>query len=694
MKNSLKKYYPFFISVFVFVFIFFIRNTPPFNEIIDSIDTKIISRMYYKNTDEPSKNIIIVQIDELTLSKLWRFPFDRKEYVPVISRLAEKWAAVIWMDIIFPEKSNPESDIILTEAFKKAWNVVIWETMLTDKKVEPAYELLKQNVANTWIVELDSIETIYSMPIFSKINDDYYQHFSTAILDVYYNYNKVSDKFKPRYNNKYYYISDSKKIPYIKKILTEKSKNNSKSTSAENEYFNFLINFKKNNKFERISFIDLYDNGSYEGKYKNFDFKDKIILIWATAKWIKDLYRSPLAIEYWVFSHANFINTVIQWEFMTYFNKYLEALIIFLLIMFSVYFNFTKSWRLLIVTNIVIITLFFITSLFVIINFFPNTILNYPWVSILWIFFSILFTNLARYLTENKDKIKLSESLSQYVSKDIAKEILSWAWVINLDGEEKEVAIFFSDIEGFTTISEKYTPKELVEFLREYLSLMTNIIFYKKWAIDKYEWDAIMALWWSFAHNDTMHENICSAALLQIKVLRAMNIKWKKRWIPNINIRIWINSGNAILWNIWSVWKKLEYTALGDNVNLASRLEWINKFYGTNICVSQEIVDKVWNIFIFRYLDTIKVKGKNLPVKIYELVWFKWEKIGLSEENIVLFEKAIKLYEVGEFKKAKTIFSKLVKVWDKPSAEYVRRCDFFVKNPPENWNGVWEMNEK
>jgi adenylate cyclase len=137
----------------------------------------------------------------------------------------------------------------------------------------------------------------------------------------------------------------------------------------------------------------------------------------------------------------------------------------------------------------------------------------------------------------------------------------------------------------------------------------------------------------------------------------------------------------------------MEFTALWDSVNLASRLEGVNKFYWTYICVSEETYNEVNDKFIFRYLDKIRVKWKNLPIKIYELICFAEE--NYHKELYSDFEKAIRLYEWRKFSEAETIFSMLAQVWDKPSKTYLERCKMYIKNPPkDDWDGVWTMDSK
>ncbi|MDQ7023635.1 MAG: adenylate/guanylate cyclase domain-containing protein [Candidatus Gracilibacteria bacterium] len=296
---------------------------------------------------------------------------------------------------------------------------------------------------------------------------------------------------------------------------------------------------------------------------------------------------------------------------------------------------------------------------------------------------------------EDKNKTLLNKALSQYVSKDIAEEILSGEGKIKLDGERKRISIFFSDIEGFTSISEKMNPEELVIFLREYLGAMSNIIMDERGFIDKYEGDAIMALWGVFGYEKSSTYDNCLSALKQKDSLKKLNIEWKKRFGEELKIRMGLHTGNAIVGNIGAAGRKMDFTALGDSVNLASRLEEVNKKYGTYLCVSEVVYLEQKEKFDFRYLDQIKVKGKNIPVKIYELISIKGEINDLQKSIVSKFEKAIKLYLNRDFKVALNIFEELSILGDNPSKTYISRCEIFIKNPPEkNWDGVWTMKTK
>ena len=308
---------------------------------------------------------------------------------------------------------------------------------------------------------------------------------------------------------------------------------------------------------------------------------------------------------------------------------------------------------------------------------------------------SITISNIVKYLIENKSKKKLVKALSEYISGDIAKKILNTTDGVKLEWDKKDISIFFSDIAWFTGISEKFDAQELVEFLREYLWEMSRIIMDEKWFINKYEWDAIMALFWVFGYEETSNYDNCKTALLQQQTLNKLNANWKEQYNETLSVRMWLHFWEAIIWNIWAVWRKMEFTALWDSVNLASRLEWVNKFYSTDICVSEVIYEDQKENFEFRKLDKIRVKWKNNSLTIYELIGFKDKISDLKIDIRIWFEKALELYFNWEFKKAWEIFKKLWELWDKPSLVFTRRCFKFEITPPKSdWGGIWNMNEK
>ena len=682
-----------FISFIVFILVFALSSSNSLYFLNKKIQNSYYSifnkiKSEYKNEKILSNDIIVVEIDDKTLQEwtLWRFPFDRKSYIPLIENLKEAWSSIIAFDIIFAEKTNEDSDKLFYWAINKAWNVMIWwyiETLWSEE--DNTNKIFRKSFFSSKYTGffnpvLDKLNhVVYSVTPYKDIKNGTYDYFGISILKRYYSliYDKDFNLLDQKIDKNYYYLTPFKKIPLAREWKKE-----------------ILINYIKNKEYESISFIDIYDDEKFETTKRYTDFKDKIVLIWASAKWIKDIFYTPNGIEPWVYTHVNLINTVLTQNYLQYFNISLELLLIYLLILLSVYFNLSRSGYILITSNIAIIVIFLlIFPIFII--YFTYLILNFPVELVVALVLSLWISNIVKYLIENKNKTKLNKALSEYVSEDVAKEILSWDWKVNLNWEWKDISIFFSDIEWFTTISEKFSPEELVGFLREYLSDMSDIILDEKWFINKYEWDAVMALWWVFWTDSMETYQICVAALNQQKRLKELNIEWKKRWFSEIKARIWMHYWSAIIWNIWSEWRKMEFTALWDSVNLASRLEWVNKFYWTYICASETIYEKQKNHFEFRYIDKIKVKWKDKPIKIYELLWLKWEISDETRKIRELFDKWVKLYVSRDFKLAKAQFEELIVLWDNASRLYLDMCGLYIKNPPlEDWDWVSTMTWK
>nr|MDD3720255.1 adenylate/guanylate cyclase domain-containing protein [Candidatus Gracilibacteria bacterium] len=678
-----------FLAVFLASIIFLVIFIG--NIIIFHLFDKNLQSFYYQVRDSfkegnVSRNIAVVEIDEKTLTNLGRFPFDRKVYVNLIKNLNKAGATVIGFDIIFADKSDLMSDSYFAKSINEAKNIVLGGDTLDGNILEkPLSSFLESAlILGYFTPNIDTkTNTVYSSTHSKQFRNGLYEYFPISLLRAFYSF---------LYNDKSYltnkaFIADNSFV-LNKFVKIPLSKNN------DND---ILINFVSRNKFERFSFFDIYDDKQFslqQSFYGDKFLKDKIVLVGAAAKGIKDNFNTPFGIEYGVYIHANFLNTVLTSNYLKYFNEYLEWFLIFLLTILAVYINFSKGGYFLLLTNLSIFTIFLIIFPSIIVSF-TNLVLNFPFELFISFLLSLLLSNIVKYLIENKDKTKLNKALSEYVSKDIAAEILSGSGTINLDGEKKRMAIFFSDIEGFTTISENFTPEELISFLKDYLNEMSKIIMDQKGLINKYEGDAIMALWGVFTKTtENISYEACDTALIQKQKLAELNKKWESVGLPKITIRIGINTGDAIIGNIGSKGRKMEFTAIGDNVNLASRLEGINKFYGTYFCVSEIVYNDTKDFFEYRYLDKIRVKGKNNAVNIYELLDYKGKLTKLEKDIYIKFQEGIDLYLKKKFDQAGIIFEELAKLGDKPSRVYKDRCDDFIKAPIEDWDGIWTMQEK
>lgn len=646
-------------------------------------------------------SIVIVKIDDRTLETL-HYPLDRSDYIPFLKNLTKVWPAVIGFDILFIDKwKSISKDSELASAFKKAGNIIIGADLNEQTKngvqiIQPPYITFQNSVKEFWFFppnidkETGKVLSMYPFnKFFYKWKENYYESFAFAIMREYFNYSQklMNSKFKK---------------------ITFEDQNKNTDNWIYNFFWNSIsltnnklfLNFIDSSSFSSVSFIDIY-NWNFNPEL----LKDKIVIIGYTAEGVKDEFLLPgISITKWVYIHANIIHNILKNNFIVFFDKNIELIITFLFILFIVYLNIfylqkiNLTW---IAWGAIIVFVFIIILYWLIFKISYNTykiflLPNFPTEFTSVLFLSFFASSILKYVNEDKNKTRLFNALSDYVSSDIANEILNGTWNINLDGEKKRITIFFSDIAWFTTISEKLSPEALVWFLKIYLWNMSDIIKANKWTIDKYEWDAIMAWWWVFGKIEKYWIiDACNSCLIQQMELKRLNEIWKKEWKNELSVRMGLNTWDAIVGNIWSKWKKMEYTALWDSVNLASRLEWVNKFYGTYICVSEDVYNEAKEKFTFRYLDKIRVKWKSIWINIYELISYIWEEWDFKRDIIQNFGTAMKFYFDKKFNEAFIIFSRLSEIWDNPSMTYKKRCEKYLVNPPtEDWDGIWVLDEK
>lgn len=299
-------------------------------------------------------------------------------------------------------------------------------------------------------------------------------------------------------------------------------------------------------------------------------------------------------------------------------------------------------------------------------------------------------------LTEMKKREFLQDTLTRYVTKQVVDLILEHPEKIVLDGEEREATILFSDIRGFTTISERLSPPQLVLMLREYFTLMVGAVFDFQGTVDKFIGDALMAIFGAPTPQPNHAELAIRTALQMQALLQTFNARRLQQGSIPIRIGVGINTGNVVVGNIGSE-QRLEYTAIGDAVNLASRLEGINKEYGTQIIISEFTYHQIQDRFVARELDEVRVKGKHEPVKIYEVLG---QPGTLSENTRRLcdqFAQGLASYRKRAWEAAITQFQQTLErvPSDVPSQLYLQRCAMYRQTPPpEDWDGVFEMKTK
>jgi adenylate cyclase len=428
-------------------------------------------------------------------------------------------------------------------------------------------------------------------------------------------------------------------------------------------------------------------------------FQGKIILVGATATGIGDLRGTPYGGTNYpgVEIHANVIDNILNQRFLKY--GFRQALADGLLILF---FGIPLGiWMALVSPR----WMWFGVSLLlpmVAVNFWA--FLHGWWLNLLvpalTLSTNVLLVSLYRSLFEEKEKRRVRAAFGQYLSPEVIRRLLVNPQLV--EPKKTDITVMFSDIRGFTTISEKLDAQELALFLNQYLSDMTGLVFEHHGTLDKYIGDAVMAFWGAPFEEPGHAARGCHTALKMMDRVREMQKKWEAEGKPHLDIGIGLNTGVASVGNMGSA-LRYGYTALGDTVNLSSRLEGLNKDYSTHILVNETTYAAARDDgFVFRELDLIRVKGKLQPVTIYELIGRAGQNsvYGTPEEvhaRITLFRQARELYRKRAWAEAQKTFQIILDKWpdEGPSRTYWKRCqDYLFDEPSSGWDGVFIMTHK
>lgn len=305
---------------------------------------------------------------------------------------------------------------------------------------------------------------------------------------------------------------------------------------------------------------------------------------------------------------------------------------------------------------------------------------------------------LYRGLTEEKEKRRIRSTFSRYVTASVVEEVLNNPEAAALGGKRKEVTIFFSDIRGFTSISESLPPEEVVSLLNEYLTEMTNIVFKYEGTLDKYIGDAVMAIWGAPAAHEDDPERAVRASLEMVEKVKEINARWIEQKRPaTFQIGTGLNTGEVVVGNIGSE-ERSDYTVIGDHVNLASRLEGVTKLYGARIVASESTYDRTKEKFYYRPLDIVAVKGKQTGIRIFEVMGAKDDTtepawIELAQMSTQGFEAYLK----QQWDEALRIFREIEAKFpeDKLAPLYIERCEALKQDPPgPEWDGIARLKTK
>jgi adenylate cyclase len=428
-----------------------------------------------------------------------------------------------------------------------------------------------------------------------------------------------------------------------------------------------------------------------EGKPPLIDpafFKDTYVFLGFTAPGLKDLRPSPLDSTYpGVEVHATFLDNLLAGDFMRDAAGWASFLLAFLLACGgAIAIRLGRHvWQ-----NIIVFAL--LLPLPVLLGFLAYA--HGFWLPVAFILAatlpSLTGTLALNYATEGKQKRFIKGAFKQYLSPLVIEELVQHPERLKLGGELRELSIFFSDIRGFTGISEHLNPQELTALLNDYLTAMTDIIYAHGGTVDKYEGDAIIAFWNApLAQKNHAILAVHTALECQAK-LTELNPKYKEQIGSELHQRIGLNSGPVVVGNMGSR-QRFNYTFLGDAGNLAARLEGINKQFGTSLLISENTRKQLDDSIAVREIARVQVVGRKEPVTVYEPMMPA--EANARKDILTVFAQALAQYTEGNLNEALSRFSSIEKQ-DAPAAAYVQRCRAMLSQSQTEWTGVWTMTEK
>ncbi len=464
-----------------------------------------------------------------------------------------------------------------------------------------------------------------------------------------------------------------------------------------------LINYLGPNPFPYYSFVDVV-----QGKAPKGALEGKVVLIGANATGLHDNYATPFSPAMpGVEKHATMIQNILDANFISrsgWTNMINFGLLAGMGLFLAWLLPKMNAWAM------VGLVLVFQAAYFFLVQYLFEA--QKIWVDAIFPLMEqgglLLATLLSQYASERKQKQFIRGAFGQYLSPAVIKRLEENAGLLELGGEQKQMTAFFSDIAGFSTISEKLTPHELVELLNEYLTAMTDIILRHEGTIDKYEGDAIIAFWGAPIQRPDHALQACLAALEMQETLTRLRAEWKERGKSELHVRMGINTGEMVVGNMGSK-HRMDYTIMGDAVNLAARLEGVNKIYGTVVMISQYTYQVVGDRLECRELDLIRVMGKTQPVAIYEVLAKKGELDADVSAATISFEEGLSLYREQKWEAASERFQNVLKLkpGDDASEVFIERCQDFrdtsqpgrrsndkSKQLPKDWDGVFQMTDK
>jgi adenylate cyclase len=673
-----------------------------------------------------SADVVIVEIAEDSFRSIAdRFPWPRSHYAHLLTNLQQAGARVVAFDLLFgdPDPAGSQHDSLFRAALRETGIGV-----LAGKREEdsPLFTMItaERHFGNIFYGADSALGLVNIRPD----DDGIYRAYSTAfIVDTSSTGGQVLPTFAFAVLNRYFAFPagtvarrEGASFLYAGRRLP--------ASDASSVLINY---YGPSGSFPRIKFQDVVDDSSFTtteekatgGEINTFSdpdygylhdgtFRGKIVLVGVTVPEYKDLFPVALGqgirrgdnLMYGVEIHANFIENILRNSFLRRQPPITEILMVIGLTLIAFFstslIKELRTGRTFLIEilagafALAVIGLVWLTAMLL---FSRAGIVLSVSPALLAVGFGYITSTTYHFVAERKQRLLIKSMFSTYVNPQLVEDLVNDPSKLVLGGRREELTVLFSDIEGFTTISQDMEPERLVALLNEYLSVMSEIVFRNRGTLDKYEGDAIMAFWGAPIPQADHALLACRTALEMRDALVPLNERWQREGKPRLNIRIGINTGPMVVGNMGAT-GKFAYTVIGDSVNLASRLEGANKEYRTSIMVSDRTYDLVSDMLRGRKLDRIAVKGRSVPVTIHEILQARSAPLAPAiEKAYAKYEEGLRLYFRRDFDAALRAFSDALELHpeDGPAHIFCARAKALAAAPPPtDWDGVFVLKSK
>ncbi len=738
-----------FITAMVSLIYFF-----PF-EFIEIIDLKTIDlRFQLRGERKPLPEVVIAAIDEKSLDQEGRWVWPRWKIAALVDRLSEAGVRVIAFDIGFNEPDDQRVIQAIDQIQSKAANLDSCGVQLNsyleelksnadnDRLLATAIQNAKAKVVLGWffhiandvkdIQHLDAAESASKEEDIRLSRYQYAQSSSAGVdLDLekllkifpepvirpfseaagytgYFNFSQDSDGITRRmptvmqYNGKcyaplslialsaYYGMPLHLEIGSFGEVLSACI--GDRVCIPTDDEGHMMINYRgKDHLFPYISVTDIL-----HGRVPVEELRDKIVIVGATAVATSDVKSTPVSTSFpGPEIHATVIDSILAEDFL-YRPSYYQALNVLIILLCGLVLGFFLTRAGVIagaVTGMIMMTGYLFLGVLLFCSFGSVLSLGYPVLVIVLVYVGV---TAYKYFVEEGKKRFIQNTFSKYLAPTVVKQLIESPDKVELGGEQRDITAFFSDVQGFTSISENLSPQALVELLNEFLTEMTDIILQHEGTVDKFEGDAIIA----FFGAPNVLENHAQTATSACIEMQARLITLRKDWLdkgwPELNMRIGLCSGLAVVGNMGSK-NRMDYTMMGDTVNTAARLEGVNKIYGVYMLISESTRERLDSRIVCREIDSIHVVGKQKSITIFEPLGFQESVSRQTMELVSLYAAGLSAYRSKDWQGAIAFFRKALEnePEDGPSKTMLNRSEAYQqKPPPADWIGAFSMSSK